>query len=684
MPFRSGLVFVSLLACASPALAQDRPIDRVDRLLERLAGYGYGGAFAVAESGEAVHAAGYGLADRERGTPVTPETRFDIGSLTKPFVAAAVLRLAEEGRLSVDDTLGSLLDDVPPDKAGITVHELLTHTSGLLRTAAALDVGAGTPRDAFVAAVLGSELLYPPGERFEYSDTGYDLLAAIVEIREEASFDAQLRRLVLDPAGLRGTGYATEEGLGPVAPSYTGALGTPWLDDREGPSAPTWFNRGSGGLVSTVEDLIRFEAALRAGEILAPASVERMTTGHVSAAEDRAYGYGWFVLETPRGRVIHHGGDIAGYKAHLARYEEEDVVFAGLDNVYGWERTTDRDALAAWFGEGPEPPPATAPGAMGDVAGTYRTAAGDPLVVWAENGRVMVEVEGQPAVDAVFGVADPAVARRTGDAARVVEALAAGDVAFIESRLRDRDRIAGRARRLLGYWTILAERGGAMRESRVLGSYPGQDGTVVSFVEVERESSTDRMRWIWRGNRLVTAGGDAGLRRPTAAFEPTGDREAARFVVDAGSTTRLVFEPAAVRIVTGERETVALRDEASPIQPPSRSLVRALLPVFAREGAEAGLARHDRLRETDPEGYDFGEEALNDLGYRLLHARLTEAAIAVFRRNVEEHPDSWNVHDSLGEAYLAAGRSGAAKASYARSLELNPDNETAREVVGGP
>lgn len=682
MTFRIPCALALLLAGALPASSQNLPADRVDRLLERLAGYGYAGAFAVAEDGEVVHAAGYGRADVERGTPVESDTRFDIGSLTKPFVATVVLRLAEQGRLSVEDTIGALLNSVPPDKAGITLHQLLTHTSGLVRSAAMLDVDAETPRDRFITAVMESDLLYPPGERFEYSDTGYDLLAALAEISTGQPFDALLRRLILEPAGLDRTGYATAEGLGAVAPAYTGALGTPWIDSRSGPSHPTWFNRGSGALISTVADLVRFEASLRAGKILEPESVDRMTTGHVPAGTDRAYGYGWFVLETRRGRVVYHGGDIAGYKAYLARYVDDSLVFAGLSNVYGWERTTDRDAVAAWFGEGPEPPPAAAPGEVGKVEGTYRTSDGEPLVIWIEAGQVMVEVARQAAVDQVFGVSGEDPALRTADARRVVKALEAGDLEFLESRLRDRNRIAGLANRLIGYWALLAERGGAVRDFQVLGSYPAQDGTIVSLVEIERDSGTERFRLIWRGDRLVTAGGGEGLRRPTAAFEQTGPGEAARFIVADGTTTRLTFERDAVRVITEGRESLAWRDRETPIDPPALSTVRALLPVFARDGAAAGLARYHELREANPGRYDFGEEALNDLGYRLLNAGLLEEAIGVFRRNVAEYPDSWNVHDSLGEAYLAAGRTAAARASYARSLELNPDNETAREVLG--
>jgi CubicO group peptidase (beta-lactamase class C family) len=693
MTLRAICATLLLTLGAAPAPAQEAPAERVGRLLESLAGYGYGGALAVAAGGVVVHRAGYGQADRERGTPVEAGTRFDIGSLTKPFTAALVLRLVEDGELALGDTMGGLLPGTPADKSAITVEQLLTHTSGLVRSAAALGVGEDTHREAALEAMMGSELLFAPGERYEYSDTGYDLLAAIAEMRTGEPYPALLARLVLAPAGLEQTGYAAgggaigvEETGGDeaVAWGYSAPFGVPWSEDREGLSAPTWYNLGSGGLYSTVEDLLRFESALRAGKILAPGTVERMTTAHAPIAEGRAYGYGWFVEESPRGRLVYHGGDIAGYKAHLARYADQGVVFAALGNVFGWERATDRDAIAAWFGGGPVAPPAPDPDAdLSGFEGTYRTSAGDPLVVWTEAGKLAVEVAGQSAVDLVFGAAGGETAERTRAATRVIEALEAGDEEFVRSLLRERDRAAGFAGFLLSIWGRLAERSGPALAHTVLGSWPAQDGTVVSLVEVEREGGADRLRLIWRGDRLVSAGGDEGLRRPLALFEATGPATAARYDDASGGTATLTFADGSVRIASAAGAAVAARDHDDPIDPPVRSLVRALLPVFVRQGAEEGLARHERLVSTEPGGYDFGEDALNDLGYALLRRGATDAAIAVFRRNVADHPDSWNAHDSLGEAYLAAGRIEEARASYAESLELNPENETAREVLEG-
>jgi CubicO group peptidase (beta-lactamase class C family) len=687
-------IAIGLAACGAQDAGSGRadPADRdlagrerVDALLGRLADYDYAGSVAFGDEQDLWFAAAYGRSDRERGLPFEAGTAVDIGSLTKPFTAALILVLEGEGLVSVDDPLARHFPDVPPDKANIRVHQLLTHTSGLLRTALALGVDAGTDREAFVDAVLSSELLYPPGERFEYSDTGYDLLAALVEIVTGEPYADALERRVLRPAGLRRTGYSGSEAAssGPVADSYTAPLGSPWYDDREGPSEATWYNRGSGGLISTVADLQRFVRALRRGDVLDPGVVARMMDVQVEAGPDLGYGYGWYVRGTGPQHTVFHGGDIAGYKAHLEIDLGTGRTVAALDNVLGWERVTDRYVLEAWDGGGPTLPPPVRPSADPErtLAGTYRTEAGDALVLWEEAGVVGAEARGQPLVDLLFGVSDDHLQRRTADSEGVMRALAIGDTAFLNARMRDRDRIAGMPRRLVTLWGRLERDRGAVDHVTVPGSYPGQDGTVISFVRIVRESGPDPMRLVWRGDRLVGAGGDEGLRAPTTTLAAVDRDRAARFEPSTGRTTLVTVHGARVEVSLGDRTLVATRDETDPVPPPTRSLTRALARVFLTRGPDAGLERLARLRESAPEAYDFGEDALNRLGYDLLHAHDPPSAVAVFRVNAEDHPQSWNVFDSLGEALLAAGDVAEARAAYAESLRLNPDNETARRVL---
>jgi CubicO group peptidase (beta-lactamase class C family) len=659
---------------------------RVHALLSRLAEYGYAGSAAVGGQDGLWFAAAYGLRDRERGLPFEVTTAVDIGSLTKVFTATLIMRLAEEHLLDVNARITRYLPDVPPDKAGITVHHLLTHTSGLLRSAVALGIDEHTERDAFVAAVLESDLLYSPGDRFEYSDTGYDLLAALAEIVTGQPYDEALTVRVLRPAGLHHTRYigSSDASPGTVSDSYSAPLGSPWLDDREGPSVVSWYNRGSGGLVSTTRDLQALARALDSGRLLRPATVARMRLPSSTVSADVGYGYGWFVKDDGDGRVVFHGGDIAGYKAHLEIDLESGRIVSVLDNVLGWERVTDRYVVDAWDGAGPGLPPRVhpSPGSAHALAGTYRTDDGGVLVLWDESGLLGAEGRGQAVVDLLFGITDRRLWDRTAAAESVMTAVAAGDAAYLSSTMRDRDRITGMPQRLLRIWTQLAAGRGPARETHVTGSYPAQDGTMISFVTVRRDAGADPLRLIWRGDRLVSVGGGEGLRVPTAALTSVDSLTAARFEPSTGMTTLIRLTGAGtLTLSVGDRSVLARRDAATPISPPAPSLARAVTPVFLREGPQAGLEAIRRLQEDRPDAFHVSERALNQLGYRLLHARGYRSAIAVFRLNVEEHPASWNAHDSLGEAYLAAGEIAAARQSYAESLRLNPENETARRVL---
>jgi len=176
------LAALGLLTLSPPSRANEikGPFGAaLDRYVRELAGYGYSGSVLVEQHGEVVLDQGYGLADRAHNMPFTADTLFDIASISKPFTAAAVLRLEMRGKLKVEDKLGRFFPDAPPDKAAITLHQLLTHTSGLPES-----IGQEydpLARKGFLRRVFATKLLFPPGGRFSYSNVGYSLLAAVVE-----------------------------------------------------------------------------------------------------------------------------------------------------------------------------------------------------------------------------------------------------------------------------------------------------------------------------------------------------------------------------------------------------------------------------------------------------------------------------------------------------------------------
>lgn len=179
--------------------------DRIDELLAESMPDGASGTAIVAKDGDFVSCAGFGLADRESEVEADCDTVYDVMSITKQFTAAAILKLEMLGELEVDDPITTVLDAVPEDKSEITVHQLLTHTAGLVEALG--DDYDELSRDALLAEALDSQLVSPPGEEHHYSNTGYSVLAAIVEIVSGQSYEAFLQEHLFEPAGMTQTGY---------------------------------------------------------------------------------------------------------------------------------------------------------------------------------------------------------------------------------------------------------------------------------------------------------------------------------------------------------------------------------------------------------------------------------------------------------------------------------------------
>lgn len=322
-----GLPLCSSFAPAQPA-AQSAQLDA---LLQARHGNGaFHGAAAIGTSGDRLYAAGFGMADRDRGLPNTPDTRFLIGSLTKQFTAALILTLVRDGSVTLDAPVARYLPNYAgPGAKRITVHHLLTHRSGLpsFADARAAVQGAADALDA---------LDFAPGTKHAYSNAGYVLLGLLAEAVTGQPYDEALRERVLAPAGVAGEiGYAhsghNTEG---VATGYTSSWWS-WgyhpVDDID-PDGPF----SAGMLYATPTALLQWTRALHTGQVLPDALVQRMTTPY----SENGYGYGLIVEETEihghSASVIHHGGGIPGFTAAL-RYVQLDrgrsYTIAVLDNT---------------------------------------------------------------------------------------------------------------------------------------------------------------------------------------------------------------------------------------------------------------------------------------------------------------------------------------------------------------
>lgn len=244
-----------------------------DSVLSAAARNGFSGVALIRRNGTVLLRRGYGLANRARQIKFGPGTVVQIGSNTKDFTKVAILQLAEAGRLRLTDSLSAFFPNVPVDKRGITVHQLLEHTAGF-----PLGVGPDyepITRAQFIARALATPLKFAPGQGEQYSNTGYSLLAAIIEARSGQTYDTYLQAHIFAPAGMRHTGLLLPH-FDPdaLAHGVEGGKEQPTMLERpHAADGSHWNLRGNGGLLSTVDDMAAFYDALFDTETLLPRAV---------------------------------------------------------------------------------------------------------------------------------------------------------------------------------------------------------------------------------------------------------------------------------------------------------------------------------------------------------------------------------------------------------------------------
>lgn len=408
MKLRPIRLAAALLAVASaaPAAAADAllPLSdaelaaRLERYLDTAAAEGFTGAVLVARGDKVLVERGYGLADPGRKLPVSADTVFTTGSITKQFTAAAILKLEEMGRLSVADPISKHFVDVPPDKAAITIHHLLSHQAGF--PGAIGDDRERIGRDEFVRQALSTPLVFAPGTGYEYSNVGFSLAAAIVEQVSGRTYEAFLRQTLWLPAGMQDTGYnapawAAERHAHGQRPDGSDWGTEPGNFFADGP--PGWHLLGNGGVLSTTGDMLRWHRALAGGALLSPASKAKLYARHVDEGGGTWYGYGWSIEPTPWGEMVTHNGGNPFFFADYLRFLDADVV------VYYTTSSRDRRmrrlarplARIVFTGEVPpfEPKPArlSEPGSAAAPAGSAAARWGLPGVPAGERAGALLD-----------------------------------------------------------------------------------------------------------------------------------------------------------------------------------------------------------------------------------------------------------------------------------------------------
>ena len=325
------LVLLLLLMSPLPAIAKNEfPAQAVDRMMEKYTGEAPGASVLVLRDGVPVLRKSYGQANREEGIAASPATNYRLASVTKQFTATAIMLLAEEGRLSLDDGVRKWLPSLPASADGITLRHLLTHSSGLIDYEDVMPAGfSGQLHDDDVLGLLEaqSKTYFPPGTRYRYSNSGYALLALIVESASGQAFADFLRLRVFRPLGMTHT-LAFVEG-GPAvsnrAYGYSESADSWKRTDQSTTSAVL----GDGGVYSSIDDLAKWDAALYDNRLLGDESRKLMFAPHVTTDDpDIRYGFGWRIT----GETLWHSGESIGFRNVIVRYPQRRLTVIVLTN----------------------------------------------------------------------------------------------------------------------------------------------------------------------------------------------------------------------------------------------------------------------------------------------------------------------------------------------------------------
>lgn len=317
--------------CPSQTRVSDKGVGgKVEEFVNTLKKLGpFSGAILIAKEGKVLVSRGYGMANLEHGVANAPQTKFRIASVTKPFTATATILLQERGKLNVQDPVCKYLSPCPEAWQKITIHHLLTHTSGIPKDPNFPDYDKTRALPSTAASLIerfkGQPLEFQPGDRYEYSNSGYVLLGYIIEKVSGKSYEDFLRENIFEPLKMMNTGYDHHR----LVLKHR-AQGYIWEFNQFINAAYIDMSNlyATGGLYSTVEDLFLFDQALYTEKLLTKKSLDTMLTPFKDG-----YGYGWQLGPQFNHSVISHSGKLDGFTANVARFPDDRTCVIFLSNI---------------------------------------------------------------------------------------------------------------------------------------------------------------------------------------------------------------------------------------------------------------------------------------------------------------------------------------------------------------
>ncbi len=298
---------------------------------------GFNGALLVSKEGHVQWQHAFGYAEKTTKRENTLATVFDTGSVTKQFTAVAIMKLVDDGTLKTSQTIADFFENVPENKAAITLHQLLTHSSGFVG-------GIGGDFDfietnQYFKQLFASPLRFAPGSEYNYSNAGYSVLARIIELTTKQSYESYLTNTFFKPLGMAHTGYLMPDWQSvPLSHGYQygrfakGAMASRYLQDGQ----IAWHLKGNGGIQSTIKDMHIWFNALFTGELVSKESLALITTRHVKEdPKGRShYGYGFAIFTSQKGKkLIGHSGSNGVYYFDMLYHEADKTLVIMANNA---------------------------------------------------------------------------------------------------------------------------------------------------------------------------------------------------------------------------------------------------------------------------------------------------------------------------------------------------------------
>ncbi len=321
------LLYSLILVLMASAVAKADKVDdfvKAEMQRQRITG----ASVAVVKEGKVIKAEGYGLANVEHNLPARAETVYQIGSVSKQLIAAGILLLFQDGRLSLDDKISKYLEGTPDTWKDINIRHLLTHTSGIVREAPGFNPARIQEDAEVIKTAYPLPLRFTPGEKWEYCNVGYFSLAEIIRKVSGKPWSEYLQERVFQPLGMSATRTTTlTEVVSNRADGYV-------LRDGKLRNAESYLAlRPSGAFLSTVLDLAKWDAVLYTDQILNAATRELMWTPvKLNSGATHPYGFGWEVGATGGHKRVSHGGSLPGFRATISRYLDDKLTVIVLTN----------------------------------------------------------------------------------------------------------------------------------------------------------------------------------------------------------------------------------------------------------------------------------------------------------------------------------------------------------------